>query len=513
MVRKVSALVLIWLVGVTAFAGKKDLVGKQPDWVVAETFNPNVNLKKANVSDGWLNILIDQQINIGQETSFYHYTRKIFSNVGVQNASEISVNYDPSYEKVHFHYINIYRNGQKINKLDPAKIRVMQQETNRERFIYDGELTAALTLDDVREGDIIDYAYSFTGSNPIFEGKFGFAFYLQLHDPLDKIAVKIIAPENRMFTFKNHGYIPEPEVSQAAGNKIYSWKLSQVPGLSMDDNVPNWYDPYPWVSISEYQNWQEVNDWALKLFAYPKTSSGALALKIDSIRNRYSEAGKRVDVALKFVQNDIRYLGIESGISSHKPFAPTQVFEQRYGDCKDKANLLCFMLNQMEIKAWPVLVNTQSRQEIKKWLPGAGVFDHCVLQVEVAGKKVWLDPTLTHQTSPFDKVYFPNYGAGLVIKPGTTALSNIPVNTNSRTVIDEQFTFDVPEKPVSYRVETNYSGWEAEYQREYFESNSLPDVEKGYLNYYAELYPGIKTAKEILTAEDVTNNAFMSTLR
>ena len=49
-------------------------------------------------------------------------------------------------------------------------------------------------------------------------------------------------------------------------------------------------------------------------------------------------------VAVNFVQNEIRYMGIETGKYSHKANSPEKVFKQRYGDCKDKSLLLASIL-------------------------------------------------------------------------------------------------------------------------------------------------------------------------
>ena len=54
------------------------------------------------------------------------------------------------------------------------------------------------------------------------------------------------------------------------------------------------------------------------------------------------------------MQDEVRYLGLENGISAYKPSSPNKVYNQRFGDCKDKSLLLVTMLNQMNIEAYPV---------------------------------------------------------------------------------------------------------------------------------------------------------------
>ena len=45
-------------------------------------------------------------------------------------------------------------------------------------------------------------------------------------------------------------------------------------------------------------------------------------------------------MALRFVQDEVRYLSISEGSKGWQPAHPTLTFERRFGDCKDKSFLL-----------------------------------------------------------------------------------------------------------------------------------------------------------------------------
>jgi transglutaminase-like putative cysteine protease len=68
--------------------------------------------------------------------------------------------------------------------------------------------------------------------------------------------------------------------------------------------------------------------------------------------------------AIRFVQDEVRYLGVETGINTHKPYPPSQILAQRFGDCKDKSLLLTTLLQARNIEAYPVLVNTSLKQSL-----------------------------------------------------------------------------------------------------------------------------------------------------
>src|SRR5258708_10002958 len=58
-----------------------------------------------------------------------------------------------------------------------------------------------------------------------------------------------------------------------------------------------------------------------------------------------------------FVQNDIRYVAIELGIGGHQPHPASDIFNHRYGDCKDKATLLSGMLGEVGVDSYYVIIN------------------------------------------------------------------------------------------------------------------------------------------------------------
>ena len=46
--------------------------------------------------------------------------------------------------------------------------QVLQRERDLESRVYDGRRTVDLELDDVRPGDVLEFAYTLAGQNPVF---------------------------------------------------------------------------------------------------------------------------------------------------------------------------------------------------------------------------------------------------------------------------------------------------------------------------------------------------------
>jgi hypothetical protein len=259
--------------------------------------------------------------------------------------------------------------------------------------------------------------------------------------------------------------------------------------------------------VSAYRSWEEVSDWALQHYTYPAKPGKGLTEFIDKIKGETDKAAERLEKALQFVQDEIRYTGLEAGIGGYKPRNPAEVFEQRFGDCKDKSLLLCYMLRELGIEAYPALVSTTDRKGIIDWLPSPNAFNHCVVQVRLGGV-YWYDPTISLQGGSYYKRYFGNLGYALVIRPGTKELTKIEPAQTSKTQIKEVFTMEDVGGPVHLAVTTQYYGAEADQMRQQFAAANLKETEKSYLNYTAKTYPQVAVKEPLRFEDDRAGNVF-----
>lgn len=475
-----------------------------PAWVTVTS--PDFNKKKLDqyAEGGNINMVYEKQISLSQQSEYHRIAIKILSESGVQDNSEVRVTYDPSYSQLIFHSIKIIRGSEVINKLQLSKIKVLHQEEELSRYLYNGSLSAVLFLEDVRKGDIIEYSYTIKGFNPVFNGKFTEVLEANFSVPVYNMYYKILAPANRVLNIKNNQTDIKHSKKQVGNEVAYEWTLNDVPAFEVEDQTPSWYDPYSTIMISEYNSWQEVNNWAMKLFPFNIKTSPALQKKITEIDKAYTTPQAKVMSALRFVQDDVRYMGIEMGERSHKPHHPDKVFAQRFGDCKDKSYLLCTILQAMNIEARPVLINTVYKKSIRNWLPTHYAFDHVTVRVFVNGTYYWFDPTISYQRGPIESIAYPDYQCGLVIHDTSTVLTSIPLQ--HRGMVDVHEDFKIPDMSgyAKLVVKTVYSGAFADDIREQFSRNSVFEMKKQYQDYYANYYEEITADSLTYTDDDST---------
>ena len=483
----------------------------QPDWVKSINFEKETAEGIEESEGGFYCLLLDNQINVDEEKSYLHVAYKIISDAGVQNASEIDLFFDPSYQKLFIHKIGIIRDDKYIDKMDMDKFKVLQREKDLERNVYDGTCVGVLFLEDVRKGDIIEYSYSVKGRNPIFDHRFSSQFYFNYQYFVQDIQYRLIISKKRKLNFRNYQCNYKPEIKNENGSRIYTWKLNNIQPVKINDFLPIWYNPYSFLMISEFENWKNVAQWAGKLYTVDTNFNTAFKTEVQELSQSHSSKEDQLLEAARFVQDKIRYMAVEVGERSHRPNHPNQVLTQRFGDCKDKTILLCSLLKNLNIDAYPVLINSYIRGDLTNYLPSPNDFNHVIALAKLNGREYWIDPTYTYQGGDIDSNYFPDYRKGLIISGGeSNALADTPGPKEGLIEINETLTLQSMEKPVSLKVITTNTGIEADQLRLRLENTGQNTISKKSLNYYAAYYPGTFIIKPINIQDDRNKNIFVT---
>lgn len=486
-------------------------IGPAPEWVTrVERGTPNDSLRE-QVSGGVYYLLSDSQemADPHDRLRFHRIASQAITTEGVQSIANISIAFDPSYQTLQLHWIDVIRDQQVIPKLGGATIRLLQRETELERRIYDGSTTAAILLDDVRVGDIVDYAYSVRGLNPVFSGKPFGRLGLRFDVPVARVHVGIAVPENAAVELQPHETSLEASTRAQRGLRFHSWQQDDVPALITEADEPGWYDPRPAIQWSAFHDWNAVARWAWPLYRVPDSPSTTLQAEADRIRQAEPGEEGRLLSALRFVQRDIRYLGMAMGAGSHAPAAPDTVLERRFGDCKDKTLLLLTLLDRLGIEARAAFVNTELRRGAADRQPSPGVFDHVLVRARIGDAQYWLDPTRQPQMADLAHLTQADFGVALIVDPQTRTLTPMSRDDQPVPLREVRLSYDAKsgfEQPVALTVTTTASGERADILRQSIASSNGEALQKSYLNFYAGTYPDIRVSAPMQVQDDEPTN-------
>ena len=304
---------------VRASAAAEYATGPEPAWAQPLTLAVPANVEHATLSQGTYYLLTDSQTWVKNNTviKYRHYAQQAVNQAGLDSISRVSINFDPTYEKITLHSLRVIRKGKATDILTRAKIMVLQREKDAESRIYDGSKTINMVLEDIRVGDVVEHSFTRQGENPVLANHYYDNYNLGWAVPVREVYFRLLWPTQRPLFIKQHGTTIAPKTKVTGANTEYVWSVKDAKAIAEDANLPGWYDPYPWIQVSEMDTWQNVIRWALPLYTVTAPTGRDVNAAIKEISARTASKEDQLLAVLRFVQGEIRYLGIEIGAGSY----------------------------------------------------------------------------------------------------------------------------------------------------------------------------------------------------
>lgn len=484
-------------------------VGPVPSWVQPVVASNEI---EPGENSGTAYLLIDRQENIERRAFYYHEVRKITSANGLQNGTSIYASFNSSFEKLVWHSIRVIRDAKTSNRLDVSKIKVVPFETNPDRLTYNVSYSTQISLDDVRVGDIIEFAWTTEGANPLSRGKYFGTYSLQGTHPIMRNALRLVYPANRKLALRPVNGATPPTLNTVNGVTELLYEEKNVPGRKIEDDVPDDFSPRRQLQLTEFHDWAEVVRWTMPLFEIDVARSPEFNAETDKLR-AISDPEQRVVTALQFVQDEIRYVGARRWVGTQPLTSPDVILRRRLANDQDKALLLLMLLRQTGIDAAPALVSESYRSGVREQLPSPQIFDHVIVQVRLGPATHWIDPSRGPQRGPLSQIYVARYDYALVLRPDATDLTTFHPPQESLPVrkVVENIRVPAPENDGELEVISECRGLTADRIRSWFRETSREEIQKQYLQYYERSFPDAKVQKLVWYEELPGENACIVT--
>ncbi len=249
--------------------------------------------------------------------------------------------------------------------------------------------------------------------------------FLSNRNPARCLRVVIQVPVSSRLRWAIRG-IPsfEPKVSSSGERTTYTFELLDAPAsLEWEKGLPRDVVLLPWLDFSVEESWEAVA-------ALYSSLSGAALRSLDPASLKgfpdVSKASEKEKVAriLDAIRRNVRYTGLEFGLSAWIPADPRVTWERRFGDCRDQAALLVSLLRHAGVEADVALLRTGSRDDIEPEVPSLRLFDHAIVRI-ASVPPVWIDPTSAFD--PAGRVPVGEEGRrALICRSGVKELEAIP---------------------------------------------------------------------------------------
>jgi hypothetical protein len=425
----------------------------------------------------------------------------VASIADAQNYSVQSVRYSPDSEQLEILRARILKtDGHIVEAEDLGDGRVSDSQS----AMYFAVRSRNLRFPHLQPGDVTEIEYrlgSLEDDNPY--GKY-FAEVVSFGAEIEKELQRyvLISPSTIKVYF-NQNEVAAPNVLAANDFNVYSWERRNLKGVVRESRSPAWSEQAPYVHVSTFSDWPELGKWYAQLIAPQFVAGPAIEQLANKIRNGNHGELERIRATHEFVMSNTRYVALEFGIYSYKPYPVEQTLGRKFGDCKDKASLIIALLQQMGIEAELALVRTQRLGTIQAAPASVALFDHAI--VYIPKYDLWLDGTA--EFSGLRELPVEDQGAmALTVSlDGNTKLRRIPISTPLDNYTRRSVMAQLDPEGVLHFSGVNYvRGQDAPEMRRDF---ARPDRQREFLQgRLAEVLPSVQLQAVSVPGTDLQND-------
>jgi len=326
-----------------------------------------------------------------------YFRAKIFNERGKRAFSEIQIGYDSTFEEVQLEFARTIKPDGKVVSVGDKNIRDVSIYLNYP--LYSNARARIISMPEVAEDVIVEYRAKIFRKQLVNKKDFILNYRTQEGEPIKiaKFSVKI--PKDREFNHKviNSKYNTfsanlEPKMTTIGNKKEFLWHMENIPEVLPEIDMPPSSRINPMVMMSTFNSWKDIYSWWFELYKDKINIDAAIEQKIAELLKDKKSDAEKIRAIYNFCAQDIRYVAVEYGQAGYEPHQAQDIFQNKYGDCKDQAILLISMLRYIGIKAYPVLIGTYDHLNLQKDFPSIA-FNHCIAVADFQGEWVFMDPT------------------------------------------------------------------------------------------------------------------------
>jgi hypothetical protein len=246
------------------------------------------------------------------------------------------------------------------------------------------------------------------------------------------------------FRYKNENTDIKPEKHSTDGLDYYTWQVKNLKAIKKEEHVLSW-NVLPVVQFAvnnfncygypgDFSSWQSFGKWIQSLNNDVSSLSPEREAEIRKMTDSIKTDKAKAKFLYNYLQQNVRYVGVQLGIGGYKPFPATFVDQKKYGDCKALSNYMRALLKAVNINANYAIIRAGNNEKPADLSFPANTFNHAILCIPFKNDTTWLE--CTSSTQPFGKLgsFTENRNALLITEDGGKL-----VNTPRSTVRDNQF--------------------------------------------------------------------------
>ena len=481
-----------------------------PDWVDHQPYPSEIPDAEAScIANGSCRLLNDIQVSLCSPEQAWHCrtVQRVLTREGAERVAHVVAEFDPGFQRIEVHFIRVIRGDESIEHAKPEALQLLRRETNLERLVFDGRLTASLLIPDVRIGDIVEVCVTVYGSVPVLGGRYvGWGTFDGFH-PWFESRQRLVRPRARRIFMKEYNGPLECTVATNADVEDSRWQIVGQRRREAEALTPPWSILHPSLQFSEFASWNEVAR-LLAPFYESDRLPDELAAEVDRLAVAHQDPAERAIEWLRFVQRELRYFAFSLGEGGLTPRALEAIWSARFGDCKDAATLYAAGARRLGLEACAALVSTTQGFALDEMIPSSDAFNHCIVRLRLNEVSYWLDPTMAVQSGTLQNVFQPHAGWALVLRPETTDLEKMGGDEPLHILHQEDEVTFGPRRdsPAILRRRIDCSFWAADGVRNAIANEGTSGYSQATLKEMRSLWPGAVETSPIEVRDDTASN-------
>jgi tetratricopeptide (TPR) repeat protein len=329
-----------------------------------------------------------------------HEITRFNGRKGIEKLGEYrSIYFNPRHEKLTLNDARVLKaDGSKV-EVEPRHVQLRDMGTDYQ--IYDDDKQLVISWPNLQVGDAYEVKWTVRSKNPEWGGEFFVRYTFGDDDfPVVRDELYVRVPQNKPLKYAAINSTIDLTKAEGDGTTSYHWQVVNKLPPPRDDERPSREELHWQIACSTFPSWEAVGRWKQKVRAECWECTEALARVVAQVAGPQKTPLEKARALTYWVRQNIRYLSRGPEGKGYTPHAPAQVYANRFGDCKDQAQLLAVMLKRVGLPVWLVTLGTRDDGQVLREVPSPWG-THAILLVEIDGKAYWIDTTVTQAAWDF----------------------------------------------------------------------------------------------------------------
>jgi tetratricopeptide (TPR) repeat protein/transglutaminase-like putative cysteine protease len=330
----------------------------------------------------------------GTVVSTTHEITRFNGRKGIEKLGEYrSISFNPRFEKVTLNEARVHKADGGLVQVEPRHVQLRDVATDYQ--VYDEDKQVVISWPNLQVGDAYEVKWTTRSKNPEFAGEF-FTRYNFGDDeyPVVRDELYVRVPAGKPFKYAAINGRVELTRTEGRGQTNYHWQVVNKSPLPRDDDRPSREELRLQIACSTFASWDAVAKWKQKVRSECWECTDAIKQVVAKVAAPQPTSLAKARALTYWVRQNIRYLSRGPEGMGYTPHPPAQVLGNRFGDCKDQAQLLAVMLREIGLPVWLVTLGTLDDGQVVAEVPSPWG-THAIVMVELDGREHWIDTTVS----------------------------------------------------------------------------------------------------------------------